>query len=272
MIPEVIVDSTGKSICQEVGVVIPTQATRPEYLEETIRSLNVGDVRPFVALAGPDVLLLRGYLDSGMVDVLYTDLESIPLPKKIHECFERMPRAVEFITWIGDDDLLNLDSVVRAAEILKTHSDISLIYGQCRYIDSLGQLLFTNKPGRLAGKILYWGPQLISQPATLYKLADYLECGGLDESYTHAFDFDLFRKLERLGDSYYFSEVLASWRWHDGSLTVSRRWTSVREASKARKANTIKWRWLVEVLDWPVRIFTYLSGKLLGLVLKLRTR
>jgi hypothetical protein len=76
-----------------------------------------------------------------------------------------------------------------------------------------------------------------------------------------AFDFDLFLKFSKLGKIVFIPQTLASFRWHPGSLSVSRRWNSVSEASKVRVRHLpailkpISWVW-----EWPVKWATYWAG------------
>jgi hypothetical protein len=79
------------------------------------------------------------------------------------------------------------------------------------------------------------GPQLIPQPGSLFTLKAFNEVGGLNTSYKWAFDLDLFLKFVRIGEFHYIPQVLSSFRWHDGSLSVGGRLGSVTEASKIRR-------------------------------------
>ena len=255
-----------------IGVVIPTQGNRLNYLNCTIHSLQTLSPRPFVILAAPSEVDLQHYLDSGMVDMLENDLEQTPLASKIDTCLNRLPDNVKFITWIGDDDLINLHGMREAMKVLENRPDVGLVYGQCRYIDSQGNLLFTRKPMGYAKHILGWGPQLIAQPATLYRRSSYGSVGGLSPDYTHAFDFDIFLKMHKVCSFEYIPVTMASWRWHDDSLTISKRWTSASEASKARRTNQAAPKLLIEILDWPVRLFTYLTGKATGFLIRFRSK
>jgi hypothetical protein len=66
-------------------------------------------------------------------------------------------------------------------------------------------------------------------------LNTFNEVGGLNTSYKWAFDLDLFLKFARVGEFHYIPQVLSSFRWHDGSLSVGGRLGSVTEASKIRR-------------------------------------
>ena len=256
---------------ESLGVVIPTLGTRPSFLRETVASLNVAEPRPYIVLAGPESQVLEDFLDRGMVDKVECDLEKLPVAEKIHESFARMPKKVRFLTWIGDDDLYHSVGYERALKNLAFDENAVLVFGDCKYIDANGRKIFINRPGQFAEKILSWGPQLVSQPSTIYKREAYTTSGGLSGLYSHAFDFDLFLKLRKVGNFIYTPVLMSSWRWHEDSMTVNKRWRSVSDASRARLHNALLPQWILLVTDVPVRVFTFVAGKALALRMKFRT-
>lgn len=248
---------------KNLAVLLPTLGTRPHYLEQLIESLQM-DQRPFVSLVGPESEFLRSFLERGLVDDFITDLENIPLAEKIHQGFLRVPVHIEALTWIGDDDLFNAEGYQAALQKLFSSTEPSMVFGNCVYIDSKGQALFTNRPKSVSAQILLWGPQLISQPSTVYKRSAYIQIDGLSSLFTQAFDFDLFLQLQTVGSAIYINKTMSSWRWHPDSMTVKNRWTAVKEASQARKKanprSLVRW-----VLDPFVRLATYWAGKAISM-------
>ena len=105
------------------------------------------------------------------------------------------------------------------------------------------------------------GPQLIPQPGALYRRDAFERVGGLSNKFGWAFDFELFYSLSEIGKAVYIPKVLANFRWHPGSLSVSRRRESVNEASAVRKAHLPKFlKPICELWEWPVRQATYIAG------------
>jgi GT2 family glycosyltransferase len=121
------------------------------------------------------------------------------------------------------------------------------------------------RSGIWAGPLLRFGPQLIPQPSAVFRRDAFEKVDGLSDKFEFAFDFDLFLKLTKLGQAVFVDEILSSHRWHKTSLTYSRRWESVREASKARVLNmptiigAISFLW-----EYPVMAITYFSGAVLS--------
>jgi GT2 family glycosyltransferase len=89
--------------------------------------------------------------------------------------------------------------------------------------------------------------------------------GGLSDKFEFAFDFELFLKLSKLGKAIFVDQILSSHRWHATSLTYSRRWDSVKEASAVRASNLSS---LLRVLSFlweiPIMLITYLAGNILS--------
>jgi len=117
--------------------------------------------------------------------------------------------------------------------------------------------------GSWAVPLLRFGPQLIPQPSAFFRKEAFDAVGGLSDKYEFAYDFDLFYKLSKVGSSTYIDSILSSHRWHQTSLTFSRRWESVKEASRVRVSNLpVGIRPLSFIWELPVILVTYLAGTL----------
>ena len=246
-----------------MGVVVPTIGQRPQYLESTLRSIR---------LAGPSFVVLVGragfdgseFTNSGLVD-LYLDENETSVPNKINQGFRALPENIEYITWIGDDDLLSLGALDVAVKALESPENPVLVFGHCQYIDSEGRDVLVKRSGSWAVPLLRFGPQLIPQPSAVFRRDAFERLGGLSNKYEFAFDFDLFIKLTRVGRALFIDTILSSHRWHATSLTFSRRWESVKEASAVRVSNLSSVLRIVSLLwEVPILLVTYLAGKLVS--------
>jgi hypothetical protein len=257
----------------QVGVVVPTIGQRPQYLEDTLRSIK-GSGNSFIVLVGRADFDGRSFQKSGLVDA-YVDENNTSVPSKINQGFRSLPENIEYITWIGDDDLLSPGALETAVKALNKPEKPVLVFGHCQYIDSDGKDVLVKRSGSWAVPLLRFGPQLIPQPSAFFRRDAFEKVGGLSDKFQFAFDFDLFLKLSKYGKSVFVDQILSSHRWHKTSLTYSRRWESVREASRVRVSNmpaivrTISFLW-----EYPVMTVTYLAGAILSsnLVSKLKGR
>lgn len=244
---------------RSVGIVVPTLGTRPKYLDKCLRSIrDAGDA--YICLVAPEEFDKDPYRDSGLVDQFVAD-PGQGVSRAINEGFASMPQEIEFINWLGDDDLLEKGSLHFALSALVADPETVMVFGACDYIDPQGRLVWKNKSGKWASPLLHFGPDLIPQPGALYRRTAFDQVGGLSDEYDWAFDFDLFLKLKRVGKLKYLDKTLSSFRWHPESLSVEFRNKSVQEASRVRvshlpaPAKSISWLW-----EYPVKAATLIAG------------
>ena len=250
---------TSPSPTKRVGIVVPTTGARPEYLPQALLSIReAGDA--YVILVGKKGMDASKLQYAGLIDA-YLDEPANDVASAIDLGIRSMPNSVEFINWLGDDDLLTPNSIELALERITRADAPVLVFGGCTYIDHLGRDLFTNKSGSWATPLLKFGPQLIPQPGALFRRDAYEQVGGLNSNFGWAFDFELFLNLSRVGKVAFLPKILSKFRWHPGSLSVSRRRESVNEASAVRKSHLPRLlRVISELWEWPVRQATYVAG------------
>jgi hypothetical protein len=246
-----------------VGVVVPTIGQRPQYIESTLHSIREAG-NTFVVLVGREDFNGKVFADSGLVD-LYVDEDGPSLTGKINQGFRLLPKSIDYITWVGDDDLLSPDALVKAIEVLEGPEKPVLVFGHCQYIDSEGKDVLVKRTGAWAVPLLRFGPQLIPQPSAVFRRDAFEKVSGLSHKYEFAFDFDLFLKLSRLGKSVFIDAITSSHRLHSTSLTYSRRWESVKEASAVRISNLpAPAKVLAPLWECPVILVTYIIGKMVS--------
>ena len=212
---------------------VPTLGTRPQFLEACINSIRQAG-NAHICLVGPASLELHPIheqCDSFVVDT------GRGLASAINTGIASLPEWVTFVNWLGDDDLIHNDGLQRLQSALTKDPRAVLAYGHCQYINSEGAALFTVRTGRWAEVLMRCGPQLISQPAILFRRDIFRLVDGLDDQLGWAFDLDLLLKLRRHGRFNAVPHVVASYRWHDNALTVGSREESVSESSVVRVRN-----------------------------------
>jgi len=246
-----------------VGIVVPTLGTRLEYLIESLTSIRKVD-NCHIAIVAPDPTHIQLNVDSMLFDSIVVDPGG-GLSCAINLGIESLPNSVVYVNWLGDDDLLVSDTLRIAVEYLDTHQNTVLVYGGCRYIGPRGEELWVNHSGSYAKYLMRFGPQLIPQPGSLFRRSSYNQVGGLNPIYKWAFDLDLLIKLSRVGRLHYTPHVLASFRWHDGSLSVGSRAGSVSEASTIRRQSLPSMLKALSILwEWSIRQAILYAGKRLS--------
>jgi GT2 family glycosyltransferase len=183
------------------------------------------------------------------------------LPEAINAGFSELPSDIEYINWLGDDDLLSVGSLGEATKILDSDPNTALVFGSCNYVDPNGQTIWTNRSGQWASVLLGFGPNLVPQPGALFRRSAFDKVGRLRAEFKWAFDFDLLLNLKKVGRLKFLNQTLSSFRWHPESLTVEFRKNSVEEASRVRILHLprflrpISWLW-----EYPVKKVTFLAG------------
>jgi GT2 family glycosyltransferase len=246
-------------VSKRVGIVVPTLGRRSDYLRQCLDSIKLaGDAH--VCLVAPIDFEYEELLRLDLVHQFVLDPEA-GLPEAINKGFSELPSDIEYMNWLGDDDLLSPDSITKAVSALDTDSNTVLVFGSCDYVDSEGNVIWTNRSGQWASTILGFGPDLIPQPGCLFRRSTFIEIGGLNKDFNWAFDFDLLLNLKKVGDLKFLDATLASFRWHPESLSVEYRTKSVAEASRVRISHLprpirpISWLW-----EYPVKKATFLAG------------
>jgi len=243
----------------DVLIVVPTLGTRPEYLSQTLASIRDQDVPADIVVVTPtdstDARMIAADFDADVMD------DPGSLTGAINTGVESAIDRYDFVNWLGDDDLLTPGSLAQTTRTLRANPAATVAFGSCRYIDASGQELWVSSAGKLAPKILSWGPDLIPQPGMLVRSWAWRQVGGLDESYRLAFDLDLLLKLQKLGPLVDSGTVVSCFRWHADSLTVDDRATNIRESERAKRAalspGLRRWSWIWEPL---VRAATRLAA------------
>jgi GT2 family glycosyltransferase len=240
-------------------MVVPTLGTRPELLDQCLASIAGQSVPVEILLVAPEGSTVAADLAARHGAGLLPDPGS--LAAAINLGAASAGEHIEYLNWLGDDDLLEPESLARTVACLEANPQATVAYGACRYIDEGGQELWVSRAGPWATRILAWGPDLIPQPGMLVRRAAWNSVGGVDESYKFAFDLDLLLKLKAIGPLLDVGEIVSSFRWHGDSLTVGDRTTSLQESERARRSSLsprvrlVAWIW-----QRPVRGATRLAA------------
>jgi GT2 family glycosyltransferase len=215
-----------------IGLVVPTLGTRPDFLEECLRSVRDAGPCVVVVVRPPSAAQIDAALE-GWADVVVDD-PGAGLAAAINRGIAALADDVGLATWLGDDDRLTANSLVASSNAM-AHDGSVLAFGQCQYIDATGKPIWLNRSGRWTVPLMKFGPQLVPQPGSLFSRTEFDALGGLDEGLRWAFDLDLFLKLREAGRFSYVARPLGEFRWHEGSLSVGSRRGSVEEASLVRR-------------------------------------
>jgi len=245
---------------QRVGIVVPTLGNRPDYLEQCLSSIRAaGEAR--ILLVASSSFNSDALKSAGLVDQVVIDAGG-GLAAAINQGIRAFPSTIEYVNWLGDDDLLNTGSLLAGKQELDEDNQTVMVFGSCDYIDGKGQIVWANSSGQWAVPLLRFGPDLIPQPGALFRRSAFEVAGGLRTDLGWAFDYDLFIRLSKLGKLRFINKTLAKFRWHPESLSVEHRKKSVAEASQVRVSHLPAFLRPVSFLwEYPVQQATLIAGK-----------
>jgi GT2 family glycosyltransferase len=242
----------------EVGIVVPTLGTRPDYLRRCLESIRLAG-QSHINLVAPAEFDATSLLEEGLVDQVTSD-PATGLSEAINSGVGSLPENINLVNWLGDDDLLRPGTLSRLKSEL-SDPRVVLVYGNCDYVDGQDKVMWSSPTGQFASSILRFGPDLIPQPGALFRREAFEKVGRLSPDFGWAFDFDLLIKLSKVGKLKFVPVTVSCFRWHSESLTVRARWKSVSEASKVRRAHL---PWILRPVSflWEplVMTATYLAG------------
>ncbi len=244
----------------KIGIIIPTLGKRHDYLKETIRSSKeFGDVHLLIVAPEESIHSLKTLKN---VDQIIPENQP-GLPAAINWGFQNLPQEIQYIGWIGDDDLLAPDGGRKSVEFLNDNPGYVMTFGLCRYINGVGKTIGMNKFGQWAVPLLRWGPDLIPQPGSIFRRDIFTKVGEIDVKFKLAFDFDLFIRLSNAGKIKAVSYEVGSFRWHSDSKSVKTRKQSVMEASRVRRKHLpVVLKPIALFWEIPIALATYCAGVL----------
>jgi hypothetical protein len=244
---------------KKCGIVVPTLGLREGLLRQCLMSIRKFE-EVHICLVAPSVYDADHLVKAGLVDQLVCDAGE-GLASSINQGVNEMPPSIVFVNWLGDDDLLQQNSLSITSKYLTDNSDVAMVFGGCDYIDTESRVIWSNKSGQWAVILMRVGPCLVPQPGALFRRDVFQEIGGLNTSFKWAFDYELFLRISKSFKIRYIPETLASFRWHSDSLSVGGRKGSVAEASRARKMHLPKAvRPLSNLWEIPVKVSTEYAG------------
>lgn len=160
----------------------------------------------------------------------------------------------EIIGWLNADDLYAKGAILRAIKMFQKRSDWFMVYGHGQHINACGKhigdypTLLPDTPFQSFSEGCF-----ICQPTVFFRKEVLDSLGGLDESLSASFDFDLWMRLfgkypRKIG---FVDHVQAFSRLHGGCITVEQRETVAYEGMKvtAKYLGTCPLDWFKTYLD-----------------------
>ena len=211
-----------------VSIVTPSY-NQGQFIEETIRS---------VLLQGyPSVeyFIMDGGSTDGSVDIIrrYAPWLSSWVSEKDRGQVDAINKGWarshgEIVAWLNSDDVYLRQVLSHQVWALCQHPESGLVYGEAVFTDVHGRPLrpFHARPFSRR-RLLH--VNLVPQPTAFFRRNLIETCGGLDASFQSAFDYEFLLRGMWVAPFYYTGELVATYRLHTESKTVSGSEQSIEE-------------------------------------------
>ncbi|MDI3546994.1 MAG: hypothetical protein PWR10_646 [Halanaerobiales bacterium] len=127
----------------------------------------------------------------------------------------------EIVGWINSDDILMRDCVETVVDEFIKNNKLGIVYGNLLFIDEEGNQNKIYKVPDIDLDVLLHKRSSIAQPGSFYSMKAVKKVGYLDESLNYVMDYDLWIKLLKISEIKYLDKVLAKFREHNQSKSVS---------------------------------------------------
>jgi glycosyltransferase involved in cell wall biosynthesis len=213
-----------------ISIVTPSY-NQGEFIEETIRSV-----------------LLQGYpnLEYLIIDGGSTD-DSLEIIKKyqnyisywVSETDQGPADAInkgwqkasgKILAYLNSDDAYLPSALATVAETFQNNPDAKVVSGNELKIDKEGLVIEkTHITPKNIDRLSLLNLNFISQPATFIEKSTLVLIEGLDLNIKYTFDFELWLRITRFSCIKIISNVLAVTRWHDNTITHTKRYEIGKE-------------------------------------------
>jgi len=195
------------------------------FIEETIRSVLLQDYPNL------EYLVIDGASTDDTVQTLkkyepwLSQWVSEPDRGQTHAINKGFRRARgEIVAWLNSDDTYE-PHAIRSVVRHMVSNRATIAYGNCRLIDEAGRAIRAVVPPAVTYNSLLWfwtrPASTPPQPAIFFRRHVLEEVGLLDEALHYVMDYELWLRISRKYSFSYVDALLANYRIHSDSKTVS---------------------------------------------------
>jgi glycosyltransferase involved in cell wall biosynthesis len=123
----------------------------------------------------------------------------------------------------ADDPLLTEKLFTNIFEQFNQNENLMAIYPDWQMIDSSGNVIKVIKVPDYSDELLIGRCVTLPGPGVIFRRSAALKLNGRNPKWTYVGDYDFWLRLSRMGEIRHRPEVLAQWRHHPSSTSVSRR-------------------------------------------------
>jgi glycosyltransferase involved in cell wall biosynthesis len=121
----------------------------------------------------------------------------------------------------ADDPLLSPRIFTLANDVFKSNEKVVVVYPDWKIVSESNLVLETKKLSSYSFEVMVGEFQCLPGPGSMFRRSAALKVGGRSTLYRFVSDYDFWLKLSLQGDFFHIPEVLAQWRSHSESTSVT---------------------------------------------------
>ena len=123
----------------------------------------------------------------------------------------------------ADDPLLTANLFENVFELFDSTPELAAIYPDWQMIDDIGNVIKTIQVPDYSDELLIGRCRTLPGPGVIFRTSFAQQIGGRRSKWTYVGDYDFWLRLSRVGEIRHRPEVLAQWRYHANSTSVTKR-------------------------------------------------
>ncbi len=209
----------------KISIVTPSY-NQGQYIEQTIQSVLIQHYPNL------EYIIIDGGSTDNTVEIIKKYEKSLkywvsePDKGQAHAINKGIKHCTgEIFNWLNSDDYLEPEALYKITERFEQEDKPDLVAGEVEIFDSHGPVEYVKHQKLSAKGLLTWEQGVtFVQPGVWMRTGCVQKCGGIDEQFHYAFDWDLLiRYLCKFPKVAFLAEKLINFRYHEASKTVSSR-------------------------------------------------
>ncbi|MDD5560583.1 MAG: glycosyltransferase family 2 protein [Candidatus Omnitrophica bacterium] len=126
------------------------------------------------------------------------------------------------LAYLNSDDLYYPETVETVVDYFRKHPDTELVYGNCDFIGSNGELLYNYRyPKYKWQAYVCFNSSSLAQPATFWRNSVHQKIGYFNTLFKYAGDFDFYAKAGKCCRFLRINKTLARYRCHNATMSAT---------------------------------------------------